>query len=331
MSFLFKDNGKGLDLYNKVKAHYEDVKPIRGKRASENIRPMGNRVRTWERVVEDVRVVSGKDETWYGYRLYDTDVVMVSPTGIIEFKTDAWNTPSTAQFIDYVGRRYMDGVFGGRKYKNKIWVIGMESYPITGKTAFNVGGAWNEHYEGMNTVKPIETIVERIPVIDRKKMKVAMTPYMPMVNYLNAMLKLTGGLLSFDLRNSMKERVGDNSWRYSFIYKFSNGKEMEEMYYYRDTFGENDITKVLDIAENGTEEDWLKLLFVIYKGFSFKHTSVGFHEIEVKYSSGSHKNKIDHVDIYMLNTPTAIREKVAGWVKKVNDDVWKDKLVNHGL
>jgi hypothetical protein len=334
MSFLFKGNDKGVSLYNKVKAHYEGVAPIRGKRKAENIRPIGYRNRTWERIVEDVRVVNGKDETWYGYRLYETDVVMVSPTGIIEFRTGGWESMATAQFIDWIGRNYMDRLFGGRKYKNKIWVYTRHGeYPILAKTAFRVGtGEIHEHGDyDFDTIVPMETIVQKVPVIDRKKMKEAMKPYMPMIKYLNAMTKLTGGLLSYDLRNNMKLRDGESTWRQSFVYMFSVGCEIEEWLYHRHNASEAEMMKVLDIAENGTEDDWMKLLCVIFRSFEYKFENVGFHEVEVSYGTAVHINKVDHQDITLLLSPTSLREKVAGWVKKMNSDVWTDKTVNHGL
>jgi hypothetical protein len=178
----------------------------------------------------------------------------------------------------------------------------------------------------------METIKEEVPVIDRKKMKEAMTAYTPMVNYLNAMVKLTGGLLSYDLRNNMKEREGDNTWRQVFVYKFSNGHEMEECTYFRHTPIESELTMMLDIAKNGTEDDWLKLLCVLYRTFEFQGTSVGFHEVEAEgYGGRRYMNKVEHHDITLLIQPTAIRQRVAKWVKEMHSEVWSSKTVNHGL
>lgn len=340
MSFLFKGNDRGVSLYNKVKAHYEDTVPIRGKRKAENIRPIGYRNRTWERVVEDVRGIKGKNETWYGYRLYDTNVVMVSPTGIIEFRTDGWESQSTAQFIHWVGRNYLNYEFGGRKYKNKVWVTNSYGahrhenfeYPILGVTAFQTGTVADEAGYEINTIKPLKIIAEEVPVIDRKKMKEAMSPYMPMINYLNAMVKLTGGLLSYDLRNNMKERVGENTWRQSFVYKFSVDCEIEEWSSYRHTPSESEMMKVLDIAENGTEDDWMKLLCVMFRTFDYSTQTVGSHDMEMKTHDGkTYSNKIEHQDITLILRPTSLREKMASWVKKMDDSVWTSKIVNHGL
>lgn len=55
--------------FEKIAKHYESIKPLRGKRASKNIRPVGERNRDWERVVK----VS--DDEYYltnsAYRWYD--------------------------------------------------------------------------------------------------------------------------------------------------------------------------------------------------------------------------------------------------------------------
>jgi hypothetical protein len=340
MSQNFKGNDRGVSLYNMTKARYENTVPIRGKRAAENIRPIGYRNRTWERLVEDVRVVKGKEETWYGYRLYETDVVMLSPTGIIEFNTDGWESNSTAQFIHWVGRVFLKQEFGGRKYKNKIWVTNSHGayrhenfeYPIFGKTAFQTGTVENDDGYEVNTIKPLKEIKEKVPVIDRKKMKEAMTPYMPMVNYLNSMVKLTSGLLSYDLRKGMAERIADNHWRESYIYKFSVGCELEEWNYYRHNSSETEMMKLLDIAKNGTEDDWMKLLFVMRQTFEYKTEKVGEHMVEVKFGNDQvHTNRIEHIDYRIDVRPTAIREKVAKWVKQMDDSVWTSKIVNHGL
>jgi hypothetical protein len=341
MSHLFKGDSRGLDLYNQAKTHYASVVPIRGKRAGENIRPIYNRTRTWERVVVDVRVRDGKEEIWYGYRLYETDVVMLSPTGIIEFKIGRWNSTATAQFIDYVGYNYMNSLFNGRKHNNKIWVRGsysrwgdeLFSYPIqTNKVvAFQTGIRTNEDGTTSNIIKPIEDIKEEVPVIDRKKMKVAMSPYMPMVTYLNAMVKLTGGLLSYDLRKGMSESTASNSWREAFVYKFSSGVELTAWQYYRHTPKHSEMQTLLNIAQSGTEEDWMKLLFVMSETLEHLKQRVGSHDIEVMYGDNKHTNTIHHDDITLNIKPTTLRERVAKWVKELDDSVWTSKIVNHSL
>jgi hypothetical protein len=188
----------------------------------------------------------------------------------------------------------------------------------------------DDGYE-LEAINPLKTIAEEVPVIDRKKMKEAMSPYMPMINYLNAMVKLTGGLLSYDLRNNMKERVGENTWRQSFVYKFSVDCEIEEWSSYRHIASESEMMKVLDIAENGTEDDWMKLLCVMFRTFDYSTQTVGFHEVEISYGTNVHRNKIEHQDITLILRPTSLREKMASWVKKMNDSVWTSKIVNHGL
>jgi hypothetical protein len=44
-------NGRHFD-FEKIKKHYHDTPPIRGKRKPENIRPVWQRNRCWERMVQ---------------------------------------------------------------------------------------------------------------------------------------------------------------------------------------------------------------------------------------------------------------------------------------
>lgn len=46
-----RQNGKARD-FDGIKAHYESIKPLQGKRKSLDIRPIGERDRAWERVVK---------------------------------------------------------------------------------------------------------------------------------------------------------------------------------------------------------------------------------------------------------------------------------------
>lgn len=339
MSQNFKGNDRGVSLYNKVKAHYADVIPLRGKRKAQNIRPMRNRNRAWERVVEDVRVVGGKEETWYGYSLYGTDVVMVSPTGIIEFDTGGWATPSTAQFIQDVGRHYMSYEFSGRKYKNKIWVTNSNGrywyeyfdFPIFGKTAFQTGTVTSEDGRELHTLMPLYPIVETKQQVDRKKMKEAMTPYMPMVNYLNAMVKLTGGLLSYDMRDSLKDRDEDKTWHQDSIFKFSTGEEIRMYSPYKRGYAQDEAEMLLRIASEGNDEDWMKLLCVLANTFDRELVQVGSHMNTQQIGDQTINNEIRHYDMHMDIGKSKIRDLVARWVKISDIDVWKDKIVNHGL
>jgi hypothetical protein len=61
------DNGQSYD-FAKIKERYENTKPIRGKRAKFDIRPHGERTRTWERIVkvnENEYYLTNDGYSWY--------------------------------------------------------------------------------------------------------------------------------------------------------------------------------------------------------------------------------------------------------------------------
>jgi hypothetical protein len=91
------------------------------------------------------------------------------------------------------------------------------------------------------------------------------------------------------------------------------------------------MMKVLDIAKNGTEDDWMKLLCVMFRTFDYSTQTVGSHDMEVTLGTRVHRNRIEHQDITLILRPTSLREKMASWVKKMDDSVWTSKIVNHGL
>ena len=321
MSQDFKGNGMGINLYNKVKKHYDETKPIRGKRASENIRPLNRRERTWERVVEDVR----SDGAWYGYRLYHSDLVMISPTGIIELTTDGYETVSTAQFIDWMGRSYLGYAFNSFKKNNKIWVqIRGVDYPLEGKpTQF----AYNE--EGL--LKPLKPISREVPVVDRKAMKEVMSVYMPMINYMNAMLRLTSGLLTYDMRKGLSCGMGNSAYNRDFIYEFSTGHKHEEVQSdYK--FSSDEFFEVLTcVAETGDQEDWNKMLCVIGRRFDYERETVGQEEMEYTWGENTRMVTVYHYNYKLDVKPNSLRDRIARLVKNRTEEVWTSKTVNYGL
>lgn len=337
MTDLNQGNDIGKNYYNRVKAHYESVKPIRGVRAAQDIRPMHRRVRTHERVV----ISNRPDGAWYGYRLYDTDLVMVSPTGIMEFKHDGWNSTATSQFIHEVAWRFFDRAFVSYKRNNKIWVADQYDYSRDDNTAQKKypiqSGAIQFKFvvvDNLARVAPVGAIEEIKPIVDRKKMKEAMAVYKPMLNYMTTVLKMTGGLLTHEMRDGLMDRYAhENSWRRTPIYKCTTGDEFEEIQYSRSGL-DGIIEKFANVAEHGTPDDWMKVLCVIAQTFEHKTEKVGQVEYEVKWGDTDETKRMTTqylADITLLVGPTAIRDKFARAVKNSRQDVWTSKIVNHGL
>jgi hypothetical protein len=323
----------GINYYEQAQAHYNRIKPIRGARASQNIRPMANRGRTWERVVERER----DDGVWYGYQLYETDVIMISPTGIIEFFVGSWQSTASAQFIEWVGRAFFRREFTGYKRNNKIWVLDGHSrdgkpYPIgKDRVQFKVLGTES----GRMKLEPVGVIEEIKPVIDRKKMKEAMSIYKPMLNYMSMVLKLTGGLLTHDMRKSLVGRVdNETSWRPDIIYICSTGDEITEMQYGRSFYGDTMQTRIDNIAINGTPDDWMKVLCAVAHTFDHTKETIGHEDCIVKWGTKPEESRASTrpmYDLQLLVKPSAVQDKFARYVKTTREDVWTSKVVNHGL
>lgn len=334
MTVLNQGNDIGINYYNRVKAHYESVKPIRGVRAAQNIRPMHRRERTHECVVAQHRA----DGEWFGYRLYNTELVMISPTGIMEFKHDGWNSTSSSQFIHDVGWRFFDRAFVSYKRNNKLWVADKYDYSDVGQKKYPIqSGAiqFKFYVDDINIrLAPVGVIEEIKPIIDRKAMKEAMAVYMPMINYMATVLKMTGGLLTYEMRDGLMDRYDSvNSWRRTPIYKCTTGDEFTEIQYTRSGLDTN-IEAFANVAEHGTPDDWMKVLCAIAQTFEHKTEKVGEVEYEVSWGDSDATKRMTTqylANITLLVKPTAIRDKFARAVKNSRQDVWTSKVVNHGL
>lgn len=270
-------------VYQQIKNHYDRTTPIRGKRAGENIRPAGDRSRTNERVV----LVQRGDGDWYGYRLYNTDVVLVSEAGVIEFNTDGWVTRSTTDFMGWVGHVALGYLFYASRQDNKIWIVGRQKpYPLLENTTqFQI----TEYRQ----LTPLQPLVEQIPVVDRKKMREAMLPFMPMVEYLKAFHTLTQGNIT---KQTIEEQSVKDGWRVEFVFstgdKFSSGLELR--YHY---------DALYRVATEGTTDDWTKFYCWMVAKYGGRRDSEKYFD-EVK--------------------PAGIRNRIAEVVKK-EVDVWAYK------
>lgn len=167
--------------YNDMKQKYESIKPIRGR--SEDVRPISERRRDWERVVQD-----GEK---YGARLYDTNCVMYHPNGDVELAIGGWDTPSTATFIS------LYAPYGVRSFKRygRVWVeVGSNTYPIPQTGTLRLNFVASE-----NTYVPAEVPKVMQRVVDRTKSRDVRKTVEPFRNYCRNMLKLADGWLSHDL------------------------------------------------------------------------------------------------------------------------------------
>ena len=111
-------------LFEHAERIYANTTPIRGQKKAQDIRPLGNRRKQWERIVK-------YDEDMYSFRLYNTDVVTIHRDGTMGINTDGWVSNTTTKFIN----DHIPTVHACRRY-NHLWVtLGNKKYypvPRTG-------------------------------------------------------------------------------------------------------------------------------------------------------------------------------------------------------
>ena len=90
-----------LNTYEKALAHYESIKPIRGK---DWLRPIINTLNGRRR--QHMQIIKHRDET-IACRLYDTDVLTYFPDGEIHFTSGGYPTTSTHQFASAILSGYL--------------------------------------------------------------------------------------------------------------------------------------------------------------------------------------------------------------------------------
>ena len=106
-------------LFRHAKLTYDSIVPLRGKRKAQDIRPLGQRRKTWERIIKI-------DDDTYAYRCYSTDVVTVSRDGSMFINHAGWVSNTTTEFIN----KYVPTVYAFRQY-GLMWIrVGTKYYPI---------------------------------------------------------------------------------------------------------------------------------------------------------------------------------------------------------
>jgi hypothetical protein len=189
------------NYYQDFKNLYDSIKPIRGR--AEDVRPIGQRRRTWERIEMDGDVVA--------CRLYDTQVVRYYPDGRIGVRCGGWQSPLTAEFI------HTHSPWQCFKRNNKLWVmVPMETekymhYPIpsSGELQFQlVGNYWS----------PVGDVLIEKRVVNREKAKQARAPYKPFLNWAKTFLKMSDGWIMHETRKQVIP-VGEMQYHYSHLHK----------------------------------------------------------------------------------------------------------------
>ena len=189
------------NYYQDFKNLYDGIKPIRGR--AEDVRPIGQRRRTWERIEMDRDVVA--------CRLYDTQVVRYYPDGRIGVRCGGWQSPMTAEFI------HTHSPWQCFKRNNKLWVMvrtETEKYmhypiPTQGEIQFRLEGS---HW------LPVGDVVVEKRVVNRERAKEARAPYRPFLDWAKTFLKMSDGWIMHTTRKEVIP-VGEMNYHYSHVHK----------------------------------------------------------------------------------------------------------------
>lgn len=196
------------NYYQDYKNLYDNTKPIRGR--AEDVRPIGQRRRDWERIEMDGDVVA--------CRLYNTQVVRYYPDGRIGLRCDSWSTPLTADFI------HAHSPWQCHKRHNKLWVLiygesEHKFYPIPekGELQFRlIGRYW----------VPVGDVVVQKKVVDKQKSKDARAPIKPFLAWAKAFLTMSDGWIMHETR---KQVMGYTEGNMTYDNKHKTNAEVYEM------------------------------------------------------------------------------------------------------
>ena len=166
-----------LTNYEQALKHYESVVPIRGHGSNAGTKPLGMRNKPQFQIVMDTSDA-------VSCRLYKTDVITFRPDGFIRFRTDRYNTSTTANFIAQVlgtpcskfDNRLILSVNGGVYTVNEMLVL--------------------RSVEGRYQVWRCEPDV--VHTIDRKAMNAVRKDMREFINYVSGVMKMQEGKLSAD-------------------------------------------------------------------------------------------------------------------------------------
>lgn len=246
-----------IEHYNLFKVKYESTKPIRGR--TEDVRPIGDRRRDWECVVQD------GDK--YGARLYETNCVMFCPDGSVELQINTWATPSTASFISQWSP-YRIECF---KRYNKLWVTlnrtathDGETYPLPDREVFKINYIGDKYVPAV-----IPKVMQR--VVDRIKSCVVRSKVEPFRNYCKNMLKLADGWVRDELVQQFESAGEVDYWGRRRITFRGNAYNS---YAFSGQVGEDTAKRLYEFMSTATEEEYPNLLVLIASATNSEDSNV---------------------------------------------------------
>jgi hypothetical protein len=311
-----------IQKFESFKQRFENTKPIRG-RAVE-CRPIGKRSRDWEQVVK--RYIVSEDDSnvdngeAYGAYLYKTDCVLYSADGSIHIKTDGYETPITAEFIN----RYLPNDMRCYKKYSKIWVEYKEqSYVLDSKKATVFNYYKSEALEGYVIKNPIQLEQK---VIDRTKMKTARDKLKGFRDYAKVMLKLADGWLSNELVDQHASGQADYYGRKGYTL---NGVSYDR-WNISGSISSKTATELYDAMCEATDETYPKLLCIICAGSQSKESRVcKTMDVERTDYQGNKHMEQQHIREYQYDYKTV--DNRINYMIKQACDVYTTKQVALGV
>ena len=309
-----------LSLYNNFKDRYNNTKPIRGR--ATDIRPIAQRRRDWEQIVKRYIVEEGALDVEggeaYGAHLYRTDCVLYLANGALHIKTDGYETPTTAEFIN----RYIPRDMRCYKKYNKIWVeYKGQAYVMDSKkaTVFN--------YSHLTDTYAIENPIRlEQKVIDRTKMKTARDKLKGFRDYAKVMLKLADGWLSNDLVEQHSTGTADYYGRRPFEL---DGKKYDRW----GLSGSISATTASELYQSmciATQEEYPKLLCIICASSQAKESRV-CKTIDVERTDYQGNKRVEQQDIREYQYDYKTVDNRINYIIKQVADVYTTKEVALGV
>jgi hypothetical protein len=184
-----------IRLYESIKNDYDNVKPIRGR--STDVRPFYSRSRDNELLVRVIR----DDKVFYGARLYNTDVFLVSPDGVVEIGDGGWNSNLTVGFLNTVMNRYMYGSMHVWREFSRTW---LRCHGANDSATYVVSGGdvcLQLHYDPLtNEYRALEQQMVKQSQVNKPVLRELRASVKPFVTFVKTFLKMGDGFISKELR-----------------------------------------------------------------------------------------------------------------------------------
>lgn len=247
-----------IEFYNKMKERFNNTKPIRGR--AEEVKPISDRRRCWERVVKSYVVPNGALDAegveCYGARLYNTDCVLYAPNGDIYLQSNGYVTPTTSDFMT----RYLPYQLRTYKKYNKLWLDGTKvggAYVLEskGKTCLRYNPS-TDNYTIENPVKVVQKVV------DRTKAKEARNKVKEFKNFATAMLKIADGWITEELLKAHTvPRDKNNGYWGGETYMIGEEKFVEN--HLSGSLSRNTAEKIYNFMQSDDDDIKVKLMCLI--------------------------------------------------------------------